>query len=575
MASEADLIMEWGRSGSPKNGYIFCFGCQDQRKSKNRLDRPLHVTEQDDKLLYFCNHCGINGAMSLITTFPAPTLCQPSVPADQKRNVDSGHQEARTGRLRDRGISPATASKTGVYEASGEVHFPYIKGGVPYAEKIRGLETKKFRCEGSPKSFFNLDEAVPDQDLFICEGEFDALSVVEVGFHAVSVPNGAPPPGSVKNGKVDPKEDRGFNYVWDAKAYLEAASRVIICTDSDEPGQALAEELARRIGKGRCWRVDWPLGCKDANDCLLKLGREALIELLKNPIPWPIDDLHDVDHFADETRALFSGGLGRGEPTGFRAVDDIFSVVPGQLVLITGIPGAGKSTWLNALVVNLAQTKDWRFAIYSSETQPAIHIGLLVALYIGKPFFDGPTPRMSAAELERGLAWVRDHFYFLDGEGAATYQNVIERLEAAVMRWGVRGFIADPVSYLSRPDTADVEWAGQMLHAFKQFASTRECAAFLVAHPTKLRQRDDGTYPIARGYEVSGSAHYNNRPDVGLTVYRQKDAREISEIHCWKSRFGWTAKEGMASLYFDPPTGRFSDDPFNYSAGPRPEWMID
>ena len=35
--------------------------------------------------------------------------------------------------------------------------------------------------------------------------------------------------------------------------------RIVIATDNDAPGDALAEELARRLGRERCWRVRWPL----------------------------------------------------------------------------------------------------------------------------------------------------------------------------------------------------------------------------------------------------------------------------------------------------------------------------
>ena len=37
----------------------------------------------------------------------------------------------------------------------------------------------------------------------------------------------------------------------------------MIATDNDAPGDALAEELARRLGRERCWRVRWPLDRED------------------------------------------------------------------------------------------------------------------------------------------------------------------------------------------------------------------------------------------------------------------------------------------------------------------------
>ena len=81
----------------------------------------------------------------------------------------------------------------------------------------------------------------------------------------------------------------------------------MLATDNDEPGQALAEELARRLGRERCWRVRFPTGDldpaaplsdapppgfrKDANDVLLNDGPEALQALIDKADPYPIRGL--------------------------------------------------------------------------------------------------------------------------------------------------------------------------------------------------------------------------------------------------------------------------------------------
>lgn len=75
--------------------------------------------------------------------------------------------------------------------------------------------------------------------------------------------------------------------------------------------QALAEELARRLGRDRCWRVRWPsepsstadaddpgaasVARKDANEVLLKDGPEALQALIQDADPYPIRGLFKCD----------------------------------------------------------------------------------------------------------------------------------------------------------------------------------------------------------------------------------------------------------------------------------------
>jgi twinkle protein len=64
------------------------------------------------------------------------------------------------------------------------------------------------------------------------------------------VPSGAPI--KVADGKVLPSEDKKFSYVWNAREIIESAPYIVLATDQDTAGQALAEELARRIGKDKC-----------------------------------------------------------------------------------------------------------------------------------------------------------------------------------------------------------------------------------------------------------------------------------------------------------------------------------
>ena len=499
---------------------------------------------------------------------PEPARLTP-LPIEENRSLS----EAATAWFTSRGISAKTCIDMGVWSAPAGrsedvIRFPYTTGGNVYALKIRSFPEKKFHCQGAPATFFGIDQVVPGEDLIAVEGEIDMASIREAGHRSVvSVPNGAPV--QVSDRKIDPENDRKYAAVWSARKQLDEAKRIIIACDSDAPGQALAEELARRIGKARCWRVNWPEDCKDANDVLKKHGRDKLAELIANPEPWPVAGIYDVAHFADKTRDLFNGAMTRGESTGFVSVDEIFTVMPGHLSLITGAPGAGKSSWLNAVMVNMARDLGWKFAIHSTETPPDVHIGMLAQIYMGKSFFphDGGT-KMSDAELDTAIDWVGQHFYFLHADETPTYQDVIERLQAAVMRWGVRGFVADPVGYLAKPEGSEVEWAGQMLEAFRNFAQSHDCCAFLVAHPYKLRPREDGSYPVPRGWEVSGSSHYFNRVDNGITVHRTQADRGVTEIHVWKGRFNWVAREGVAKIYYEESTGRFSDQPFPYS-GPK------
>ena len=139
--------------------------------------------------------------------------------------------------------------------------------------------------------FFNIDSIQPDDSLIICEGEMDALSFMEAGItSAVSVPNGAVQ--KLSDGTIDPKEDKTFAFLWEAKDQLDSVSKIIIATDNDSAGKTMGKELARRIGRDRCWTVSWPDDCKDANDILCLYGREGLRDLIDSAKPWPVSGIY-------------------------------------------------------------------------------------------------------------------------------------------------------------------------------------------------------------------------------------------------------------------------------------------
>ena len=473
--------------------------------------------------------------------------------------------------LKGRGISQATAEKAGLKQRRHWIQslgketecivFPYKNQGHEYAAKIRSIEDKGFSCNGSPQTFFNVESVQRNDWLIIVEGEMDALALMEVGYESVvSVPNGSVM--KVSDGKVDPKDDNKFRFVWAAKDEIDRAERVVIATDNDVPGHAMAEEIARRIGKDRCWKVEFPEGCKDANEVLLKHGKDGIDDLISKCQPWPVAGLYDASHFYDQIDEIFENGMGKGESTGYDNVDEIYSIVPGQLTVVTGHPSSGKSEFIDQIMVNMAQSKGWKFAICSFENEPRLHIAKLISKYTRMPFFTGMRERMSQSDLERGKDFVQSHFSFLyQADGSLTsIDSIIQRLRVAVMRHGARGAVIDPYNYIEKNrDVSETDWVSDILTRLRLFAQSHGIHIWFVAHPTKMMRDSSGKVPAPKGYDISGSAAFFAKADCGLTLHRPNPTTSMaSEIHIWKCRFSWVGKQGVAELMFDVPTATYT-----------------
>ncbi|KAL0352745.1 UNVERIFIED_CONTAM: Primaseprotein [Sesamum angustifolium] len=161
------------------------------------------------------------------------------------------------------------------------IAFTYRQNGHLVGCKYRTIDKKYWQERNTEKYLYGLDDIAEADEIIIVEGEIDKLSLEEAGYHnCVSVPSGAPQTVSLKE-IPSPEKDTRFQYLWNCEDYLDKASRIILATDGDVPGQSLAEELARRLGRQRCWRVHWPKkdeanSFKDANEVLKYLGADAL-----------------------------------------------------------------------------------------------------------------------------------------------------------------------------------------------------------------------------------------------------------------------------------------------------------
>jgi twinkle protein len=333
--------------------------------------------------------------------------------------------------------------------------------------------------------------------------------------------------------------------------------------DNDEPGKTLEAELSRRLGPERCWRVTWPEGCKDANDVLLKYDATTLRECIEEAKPFPLLGILEVQDVVDDLLKLYDGKLAGGLSTGWLTVDQHYTVRPGELTVVTGIPSHGKSQFLDALAVHLATEHDWRIGLCSPENLPIErHVAKLLEQYTGFPFHDGPSLRLPRFELAPALQWLHDHFVFMVPEDSAwSIDDLLKRAKALVQRYGIRGLILDPWNEFdhSRPSSmTETEYISRSLGNIRRFGRYHGVHVWMVAHPQKLYRQDDGTYPVPTPYDISGSAHWRNKADNCLTVWRD-EANTSGEVvlYVQKVRFREVGKVGAIPLRWNKVNGRY------------------
>lgn len=559
-------------AGASGDVSMLCPQCSSGRKHKH--DRCLSVNV--DKGVWKCHHphCGWSGGLRKRGGYIAP-LTKPLVKTYEKPKVPD-YKLTREGQdwLKSRGISKETADKAWVMSTSNKIMFPYYRGGELVNIKHRKLEEKVFRMEkGAERALYNIDiAAAAGSDVLIwTEGEMDTLALMEAGYNnVVSIPDGAPAPNT-KN------YSSKFSFLEPEEKFILGYKKHVLAIDGDIAGKKLADELSRRLGPENCLEVDWPEECKDANDVLIKMGRNALREVIDNATDFPVRGIHNIRDLVSDVLSMYMEGDEPGLSTGYTNLDQIYTVRGGEFTVITGVPNHGKSEWLDDLMVNLAKHHGWRFGLCSPENRPLKrHFAKLASKFIGKPFNPGPSMRINEEELREALKWGNDHFSFLLPEDdELTLDNLISLAKILVYRQGINGLVIDPWGDLvHRMENGENEstYIGRQLTKIRQFGRDHNVHIFIVAHPKQLQRMQNGDYPIPTPYDISGSAHWRNKPDNCLCIWRQdtlnKEAGGASdsvegdavEVHVQKVRFKQIGRQGKRPLYYDRVTGIYYGD---------------
>ena len=396
--------------------------------------------------------------------------------------------------------------------------------------------------KNAKKCFFNFDKAKTSSSdrLINTEGEMDCLALYEAGFRSVvSVPDGAPSPDAQSYATK-------FDFLHGAEPLFEKFKYVVLAVDNDAPGQKLQEELCRRIGLDKCLKVLWPEGCKDANDVLVKYGTDDLHRCIKDAAFFPVDGVQTVNDLWDAVFALHEQPEQPGADIGWDNAFGVFNVEPGQMTVVTGIPSHGKSTFIDALRVNLFRKYGWPSAAFSPENWPASsHLAVLVEMYAARNFRE-----MTQDELYDAMCQVYQGFFFIQpdkDDDMMTVDTILSRAKALVYREGIKVLVIDPwneIAPTTKQGQREDQYISEQLAKIRRFARVNGIHIFLIAHPRNLEKNKDGQYPPPTAYDIAGGAMWRNKADNILCVYRPDMKTGQTDVFVQKIRFRRNGKAG-------------------------------
>jgi twinkle protein len=373
----------------------------------------------------------------------------------------------------------------------------------------------------------------------------DVLAFHEAGVkNVVSVPNGA----TLNHNNLD--------YLDNCIDYFTDKEKIILAVDQDEAGVALQNELIRRLGAEVCYLTNF-IDCKDANDYLLKYGKEELAKTILDCRPVPLENVTTFKDIEHEVTDFVQHGFKKGFQVGLNNFDNIFSTYTGQFITVTGIPSSGKSDFVDQMCVGYNQNYGWKTAFASPENAPTfLHAHKLMR----KVWQDMPRKSdIGTAKWKQVAEHVNDNFFFIDME-KYTLETVLRKGAELVKRKGIKCLVIDPFNKIRDVDckTEDVNrYTMEYLTKIETFAKKFDVLVFIVAHPTKMYKDSNGKIEEPTMYNIKGGGEWYDASYHGILVHRDYEAKTV-KAKVLKVKFQNLGENG-AEAYFkwEPRSGSF------------------
>lgn len=319
------------------------------------------------------------------------------------------------------------------YGTNGEIdshYYPYSNGG--YKHRIL---PKSFTWAGESGGLFGKDNFNGGgKRLIITEGEIDAMSISQAYYDkykkfypVVSIPSAS-----------------GTKELLSNRDWIRSFQEVVLCLDNDKAGQEATEKALRIIGIDKVKLCKLPL--KDANEILLKLGGERLLQCVWDAATWsPVSIIKKEALWQQMTER--NNKPSTPYPPCLAGINSkLKGMRDGEITLFISGTGAGKSTIAREIELHIVETTDEMVGIMSFEETPAETGQKLSGMSINK---NPSNEEIPINDLRVGFDAVfgKDRILILDHQGSLEDSELIDQLEYMCLM-GCKKIIIDHITIL-------------------------------------------------------------------------------------------------------------------------------
>lgn len=420
--------------------------------------------------------------------------------------------------IKSRGITEDTIKRFKIGTYKNSIAFPYFKYESLIGYKLRnpakykGKGMKMWGITGSKPYLYNVQNVEDENELIICEGEFDCMVIDQVGYkNVVSVGAGA-------NSLTTLMEQ--------AHDYLDKFSSLIIVSDNDEHGLEMDRKFVEKYGS-KAKLIDKNLYTRiDINEEYVKNGKEKIIEIIESA-RFKIEGRRDLEKTPYKG---LNSRPGKYISTGLNSIDyGLNDLAPGRTTLITGRSNDGKSTLVKQIIAN-AINQDTKVYLMSGEGDQEVFLNEFYQCVIGKDddLFDlvKINKRYRKEPKKEVLKQLQKWHYqklTLFNKGDSKLKTIDELTAMLEMEIKLNNYnlvvIDNLMSILSVQASEKYEQQADFMQRLSDLAGAYNTHIILVLHPNKTYRKGQGM----DFEQISGTSDLYNKADNILSVIREFD----------------------------------------------------
>lgn len=275
-------------------------------------------------------------------------------------------------------------------------------------------------------------------------------------------------------------------------------------------------------------------------------------------------------------------GIQRGDDTGFKCFDELYSVKKGTFTIILGAPTHGKSEIIFEILLNQAEKFGKKSIILSPETGNAEEITMeLIHKHLRKSAYKTNMHSCDDKDFYAALNWVDHHFVIADDdEKSYSFDDLSKQILKFEKDNDVKFDIvmAEPwneldhkLSLAENSGRQDLSIEDELSY-LRRFCKKEEKHTFLSFHPSyqelvKGKDGLDSFYAMPKAREAAGGQATLRKAFSWINIWRppvgmlDKEGIPYAEnellVQIEKSKPKGVGKRGMCNLFFDWKSNRY------------------